>query len=124
MTPQQIQFAALREIGVVGVGETPTAEQGVNAASKYASLHAQLLKMGLVRWALTENIPAYAEQPVIWMLSYLCATSEAFGSLPEKKSELALLGALQLTPPSLGEKQLRVAVSRSYVSQPAQSEYF
>lgn len=124
MTPQQIQFAALRELGVVEVGGTPSAEQGVNAASKYASLYAQLLRMGLVRWSLTESVPTYAEQPVIWMLSYLCATSEAFGALPDKKAELAPLGALRLSPRSLGESQLRASLARDYVSQPVQSDYF
>lgn len=124
MTPQQIQFAALRELGIVGIGQTPSAEHGAEAATKYASLYAQLLKMGLVRWALTENVPTYAEQQVIWMLAYLCASSEAFGSIPEKKTQMAALGALKTSPPSLGETQLRAAVSRRYVSQPAQSEYF
>lgn len=124
MTPTQIKYSALETLGVIPVSGTPSAEQGVKVGEKYTALHAQLLSMGLVRWALTENVPAYAEQPVIWMLAYMCSTSEAFGALPSKQVELAPLGALRLAPPSIGEGQLRAAVSRSYVSQPAQSEYF
>jgi hypothetical protein len=124
MTPQEIRFAALRELGVVAVDESPAAEQGTAAEEKYASLHAQLLRRGLANWALTEDVPAYAEQQVIWMLAYLCATSEGFGAPPSRKDELAILGGLGLPSPSLGERQLRSALSRAYVSQPAQSDYY
>ncbi len=106
------------------VDETPEAEQGVLAADKYASLHAMLVSYGLTTWALTENIPPKAEQPVIWMLAFLCACSEAFGAAAGRKDELAPLGALGAPDMSLGERQLRVVLADSYVSQPAQSEYY
>jgi hypothetical protein len=123
VTPQEIQFAALKQLGVVNVHGTPSAEQGVDAASKYASLHAMLLDDGLAWWALTEEIPAKAEQPVMDMLAYLCAADARFGAL-ERQQELAPLGALGLPGLSLAERKLRALNARDYVSQPVQSEYF
>lgn len=123
MTPIQIQFGALKALGVVSVHGTPSPEQGVDVAAKYASLHAMLLERGLSTWALTEPVPAKAEQPVMDMLAYLCSADARFGAL-ERQQELAQLGALGLPQPSLAERQLRALKSRDYVSQPAQSEYF
>lgn len=124
MTPTEIKHGALKLLGVVDVNQTPSAEQGAAVGEKYAGLHAMLLQNGLARWALTENIPAKAEQPVTWMLAYLCAVDERFGSIPAKQAELATLGALHLPSPSLGERQLRAMYARKPVSQPAQSDYY
>lgn len=123
MTPTQLQFAALKELGVVSVHATPTSEQGADVAAKYASLHAMLLQYGLAWWALSENIPTKAEQPVMDMLAYLCSADARFGAL-ERQQELAPIGALGLPQTSLAERQLRALVAQEYVSQPAQSEYF
>jgi hypothetical protein len=124
VTPQEIQFAALKTLGVVDVDETPEAEQGVLAASMYASLHAQLLTYGIATWALNEDVPAKAEQPVIWMLAFLCSTSEGFGAPPSRRDELAPMGALGAPQMSLAERQLRSVLAQPYVPQPAQADYY
>lgn len=124
MTPYEIQFRALRELGVLSVYEHPPAEMGAAAEEKYASLHAELLRYGLAKWALTENVPAYAELPVIWMLAYLCACSDGFGAPEGRRDSLAAYGSLGAPQISLGERKLRAMVATEYVPQPAQSEYF
>ena len=124
MTPQELRFAALKELGVVDVDETPSAEQDVDCTAKYGSLHAMLLQDGLVTWTVTEDIPTRAEQPLIWMLAFACASSEGFGAPLAKRADLAPFGAYGVTPASLGEKLLRKMLVREYVSLPAVSEYF
>jgi hypothetical protein len=124
MTPQELQFAALRETGVVAAGDTPTAEQGALASDRYALLHSMLLKQDLANWALTEDIPAKYAMPVTWMLAFLLASGETLGVVPEVKADLATLGAVGSEPMSLGERQLRRLLAADYVSQTATSEYF
>lgn len=124
MTPQELQFTALRETGVVAADEVPSAEQGVYVAERYRMLHSMLLAKGLAPWALAEDIPDKFAMPVVWMLAFLCASGEALGVAPSIRSDLATLGALGSTPLSVGERQLRQMVAAEYVSQPAQAEYF
>lgn len=124
MTPQELQFAALRETGVVGAYDVPTAEQGVFAVERYAALHAMLLADNLATWALSEDIPTRYEMPVIWMLAFLLASGETLGVVPSVRADLARLGALGVRPLSLGESQLRNLLASDYISQPAVSEYF
>ena len=122
MTPQELQFAALRETGVVAHDEVPSAEQGVLAEQRYANLHAMLLHENLATWAVDEDIPDKAAQPMIWMLAFLCGP--ILGVSGERVSELASLGAFSVTPMSLGERQLRRVMAADYVPQTSQAEYF
>lgn len=125
MTPTEIQYAALKELGTISVNDVaPPAELGVAVREKYNSLHGMLLNAGLVNWALTENVPVRAEQAVIWMLAYLCSTSEKFGSVPEKKAELMALGSIGNPVASTAERMLRKLIARPYVSQQAQAYYY
>jgi hypothetical protein len=124
MTPQELQFAALRETGVVAADETPSAEQGVFAQARYANLHAMLLRMGLATWALTEDIPDAYALPVTWMLAFHCCAGETLGVVPSIRKDMAVLGSLGSESMSVGERQLRDLLAADYVSQPAQAEYF
>ncbi len=124
MTPQELKFAALRETGVVAADDVPNPEQGVFVTERYRLLHAMLLEKGLATWAIGEDIPDRYALPVIWMLAFACASGETLGAAPSIRQDLAALGALDSSPLSVGERQLRQLVAADYVSQPAQAEYF
>lgn len=124
MTPQELQFAALRELGVATLTEPPSAEHGVYAADTYASLHAMLLAEGLVAWALVEAIPAKYCQPVIWMLAFLMASGETLGVPDEIKQAMAAMGSFLAPQISLGERQLRRLMADPYISQTATSDFY
>lgn len=122
MTPTELKFAALRETGIVGVLETPSAEQGALATDRYAALHAQMLDDGVATWALTENIPSKVEQPMIWALAFVVAGP--LGAPQDVIDRLGALGAYGAPNPTMAEKQLRQYAAAKYVSQPVQTEYF
>lgn len=122
MTPIQLRYAALRETGIVGILETPSPEQDVEAQTKYAGLHAQLLQDGLANWAASEDIPAGAQQPLIWMLANLVAPP--IGAPAEEITRLFALGSYRSPQPSVGERMLRSYAASQYVSQPATAEYY
>jgi hypothetical protein len=122
VTPTELKLAALRELRIVALGEDAPPEYVEVATSKYAALYDMLLTEGLVAWASSADIPEYAEQPLTMMLAYLCAGPLGVG--PERRAELAQLGGVGLPAPSLAERQLRRQLAKSYVSYPAQSEYF
>lgn len=121
MTPLELRFAALKETGIVGVLETPSAEQDQLAVARYQGLHAQLLKDNVADWAVDEDIPTGAEQPMIWMLAYLIAN--VLGASPEDVQRLAGLGMYKAPSTSIAERMLRSYMSSRYVSQPATAEY-
>ncbi len=122
MPPTELRFAALKETGIVGVLETPSAEQNALAEDRYAGLHAQLVTDGIARWSLTENIPAAVEQAMIWALAFLCA--KPLGAPDEEVQRLAVLGAYGVTPMTMAERSIRKYAATRYVSQPATAEYF
>lgn len=126
MTPTELRSRALQELGVLATGEDANAADGAIVDQKYAALYEMLVTEGLVTWSVDDEIPEFAEQPMIWMTAHLCAGS--FGVSPQKKSELEQLGALNLLPakggPSLAERQLRRQLAKGFVYQPVQTEYF
>lgn len=126
MTPTEIKHAALKEIGVLAAGESADADDFELATERYDALYEMLAGDSLVSWALTEDVPAYAELPYIKMLAF--ELSGPFQLPPQRVAELRAMGALHLSPkdggPSYAETQLRRQIVGKYVSVPAQSEYF
>lgn len=122
MTPTEFKFAALRETQVVGINQSPPAEMGVLATDLYAVLHAQLVADELPIWTISEDIPAGACQPMIWLLAFLLCSR--LGAPDEEVARLAQLGAYGTSPQSLGERQLRRYLAVKYVPQPVATEYF
>lgn len=122
MTPANLYAATARELHVLADGQALGAEAQAKIAAKYVSLHAMLLNDGLVTWAITEEVPPKAEQPVIFLLAALCVG--VFGIGEPRKGFLMAQGAYGNKPPSLAERQLRRALSSPVISQPVPAEYF
>ena len=126
MTLVELYKRALIEMQVLAAGEDADPDDAALLADKYVGLYDQLAFEGLATWAFTDDIPDYASGPVSMMLA--CASATAFGLLGPIKAMLIREGGLNNGPDqggvSTAEKHLRRAAARSYVSHPAQSEYF
>lgn len=57
-TKSQIRAKALRLLGVVGVGVTPTGPQDSDMSDAYSEVYAELEELGLVEWAEADDIPS------------------------------------------------------------------
>lgn len=125
MTLTELKEAVLQELGVLATGESPTSADATVVSDKYAALYEMLLTEGLVTWAVSEDVPEFAEGPVIAMLSHLCA--KPFGVPQARRIELEQAGALSLPPqkggPSTAEKQLRRQLGRNFVYAPMRTSY-
>lgn len=122
MTPAALKNATLERLGVVPAGGPYPADDVAKVTEKYTGLHAMLLEMNLVTWAADENVPPKVEQPVLAMLSFLCA---AEFNVPEPRySRLRSEGSIGDVQPSLAERQLRRILSQRYVPHPVMVESF
>ena len=122
MTLQELRKAALQECGVLATGEDAEPEDDQLCAQKYATLHDLLLSEGLTAWAVDEDIPAYADQPLTMMLAAVIAP--AFGVSGQRLADLRIGGSVGLPQPSIAERMLRRQLAKSYVPHPVKSEYF
>lgn len=57
-TESQLRIKALRLLGVLGVGRTPTSAQDNDMKEAYTEVYAELDKLNLVEWAEGSDIPA------------------------------------------------------------------
>lgn len=122
MTLSDFYTHTLRRMRVLAVAQTANADDVALLATKYANLYDMLLTEGLVAWALTEDIPAYAVEPVCMMLAALSAKD--FG-IPEGEYGLMQAeGGLSLERPSLAERTLRRQLAKNYIYTPVQADYF
>jgi hypothetical protein len=122
MTPIELRVAALQEASLLASGEPVEPEDDQLVAVKYQGLHDMLLTEGLVSWAVTEDIPEFAETALTMMLAAYIAP--AFGVSGQKLMDLRAGGALNLPQPSLAERMLRRQLTKNYVSNPAKTEFF
>jgi hypothetical protein len=122
MTPIQLRTRVLQRLGVLAAGEPPNPDDGQVVAQKYAIVHDYLLEKGIVSWSIDEDVPDSVSIPVINIVAYAC--SSEFGITGPMLGQLAIEGALDADPVSLGERQLRKQQSQNYISEPAESEYF
>lgn len=121
MTLTDLYRRTLQKLQVLAAEEPADPSDLRVVEEKYVSLHGQLTGEAICDWGVSEDIPTTVELPVIDMLACVCASD--FGLTPNY-----LEGAIALPPdkggPSLAERQLRRVMARSYVSAPAQAEYF
>lgn len=123
MTPTDLKIATLRKLKVIASGELANSDDLALMTEKYEGLHAMLLEMSLVTWALTEDIPTKAEQPVIFMLAALSA--DDFGVPEPRASVLKVEGGLKLPQASVAERQLRALLAPTPVSgTPQRATYY
>jgi hypothetical protein len=116
----------LAEMGVLATGESPNVADAAVVSDKYTALYEMLITDGMVAWAAADDIPPFAEQPIVWMLANLCASK--FAVPQARRAELEQLGALNLQAnkggPSLAETQLRRQLAKGFVYYPMSTDYF
>lgn len=122
MTPVELRVAALQEASILASGEDAAPEDDQLVSVKYQGLHDMLLTEGLVSWAVTEDIPEFAETALTMMLAAYIAP--AFGVSGQKLMDLRAGGALNLPQPSLAERMLRRQLTKNYVSYPVKTEFY
>lgn len=123
MTPAALKQAALERIGVVPGGSDAPADDVAVMTRKYTGIHAQLVQRKMVTWAITEDLPDEAQEPLIAMLAFSAAGE--YGVPDPRYSRLRLEGSLDDEQPSLAERQLRKALKGPVnVSSPARTEFY
>jgi hypothetical protein len=119
MTRIQLYRKVLERLQVVAAGEQASADDTQLIAASYVIVYNQLAGLGLVSWALTEDIPDEAGEPLV---NAICHKSAVEFGWPV--GSFANEGAIGLPNSSLAERQLRQMHAREYVPYPAQPEYF
>lgn len=123
MTLTSLYRKTLQRLMRLDVGADPSHDDAKLIADRYASLYTLMFANNLVSWAFNEEPPDEAEIPLVAMLAFYSAAE--FARDPET---FKLEGALNLSPreggPSRAESMLRKLNSVSYISEPAQSDYF
>lgn len=122
MTPSELKTAALRKLKVVAAGADANAEDFALMGEKYEAVHGILLAKSLVTWALDEDIPVKAVEPLKAILAAFSA--DEFGVPEPRASILKGEGALNLPQSSPAERLLRAVLAPKYVSSPVRSDYF
>lgn len=119
MTLDELNALVGRKIGILASSETLTAEDDDVMDIAYASLHAELVTLGLARWAATEDVPASYADPVACLLAALVV--DQFGVADPKRSEIKsdLLG---LAGPA--ERRLRKLVATDYIPGESRATYY
>lgn len=126
MTLTQLKQRVLEKLGVLATGESPVIADATLVADRYTSLHDMLITDGLVNWTSTEDIPAWAEEPLVLMVA--AASMHEFGLPAARKTELRQEGQYNLPAsmggPSLAERQIRSQAARNFVYYTQATEYF
>jgi hypothetical protein len=122
MTPTEIKHEALRKLKVISAEEFASAADYQLMTRKYLGVHAMILEMELVIWAVTENIPSKCEQP---MIAILCAHSaDEFGVKEPRATLLKGEGMLGLPAASPAERLLRKVLTPTIVKSQVRADYF
>ncbi len=126
MTLTQLKQRVLEKLGVLASGESPAIADTTIVGDRYASLHDMLVTDGLVNWTPTEDVPTWAEEPIVLMAA---ASSASELRVPlARQAEIKRDGQYNLPAsqggPSLAERQLRSQASRNFVYYPQATEYF
>jgi hypothetical protein len=119
MTLTSLYRKTLQRLMRLDVGTDPSADDAKLIADRYASLYTLLFSDNLVSWAFNEEPPDEAEIPLVAMLAFYSA-----GEFARDPETFRMEGALNMKPPSSAETILRRLNAATYVSEPAQSEYF
>jgi hypothetical protein len=122
MTLTQLKTRVLERLMVLAAGETPNADDAQLVERRYREVHDMLLVNDLASWAVEEDIPDNCATAMRMIVAYYCAPE--FGITGQFKGELAIEGALDASPVSLGERMLRKQQATSYTNEPSQPDYF
>lgn len=119
MTPNDLKYRVLLRLGKVAAGDVPEPDDGITVSLRYEALHALLTAKDLCDWNVSDDIPEEFELVIVSMVAAECAREFA-----DVDPGIQLEGRFGLAQPSPAERQLRQLMARTYVSKPAQSEYF
>lgn len=122
MTPSDLKTATLRKLKVIDSVNAAQPEDFALMGEKYEAVHAILLSRHLVTWALDEDIPAKAVEPLKAILAAFSA--DDFGVPEPRATMLKGEGALNLPQSSPAERLLRAVLAPKYVSNSVRTQYF
>ncbi len=113
-TKAQVRNDVLEELGVLGAGETASAEDATAVERRIDQVHAELDNLGLVAWPIS----AVPDNIVMGYVNIVAERSKnTFGVSPEKKNEL--VGAADR-----GIRHIRKQVSAGWSGGPTTFEEF
>lgn len=126
MTLTQLKQRVLEKLQVLASGESPNIADATIVGTRYTSLHEMLITDGLINWTPTEDVPTWAEEPIVLMVA--AASMHEFGLPAARKAELRHDGQYNLPSsqggPSLAERQLRGQAAKNFVYYPQATEFF
>jgi len=111
----------LRELNVVPTNGSATQGDLDRVSEAYPMIHAMLLSLGIVRWGVTESIPAQYVVPMTKIVAY--PLTSKFSLPVEHVARLKAEGELGAVPPSSSERQLRKMIADDYIAEPIKNEF-
>ncbi|MCC7126418.1 MAG: hypothetical protein IT178_16330 [Acidobacteria bacterium] len=125
-TLAEITEKALQRLQVIGEGDEMIPADSELVQDRYASLLEMLRVEGLADWTYNEQVPEYAEGPLVMMLAAFCA--EEFAVPEPRHSRLQQAGAFSLPArlggPSVAERTLRRLIAVPPDAKPVDVEYY
>lgn len=108
-TLSQVRTRALRRLGVVGVGVTPTGAQDEDMKQAYSEVYAELEELNLTEWAEDEDVPTKFADTI----SNLVASKrlDEYGVSSERYQRI-------MSKAANSEAEIRRLIAGSYVSEP------
>ena len=122
MNPIDFYAKVLEKLEVTGQGQTATAQDALLVEQAYGSLLEQLTDEELADWSVSDDLPEWSVRIMVSMVAADLVTE--FGVEGDRAAKLIAEGAWNLPEPSLAERRLRKHQAASYISTPAQPEYF
>jgi hypothetical protein len=109
----------LEHLGVVGEGQSATAEQQVRTEEVIDSLHPQLRKLGLSPF-LTSSVPEWAQQPLLRFVA--AAMAPKFGFSGQRLLDFTLDPRTRDVP---GKRELQEQVAaQAHTDMPIRVKYY
>lgn len=122
MTLADFYTEVLRVLKVVPPNGAALTEDIQRVEDRYPHIHAMLLRQGLVRWSVTENVPSEYVIPLSKIVAY--SLSDTFSIPQEDMAKLRKEGSLFELTPSDGERQLRKMLTDEPIYYTPTAEYF
>lgn len=122
MTLNELANLVLQKLGEQAAGESSSPEDVQLVLRKYRGLYDQLQTFSLVDWSDDDDIPPFAEEPILQMVAALCVNE--FEVEEPRRSILISEGILHNVPPSQAERALRKQMASVLITEPATPDYF
>jgi len=114
-TRNEIALKVLYKAGRAAIGNTPNSALLKIAKEAYDARYTQLLKNGLVNWALSGSVPEEAVTPIVLLVTIDCG--DMLGMNEQRLQRMILQERLAL-------KQLAEAFAPTYEAETTRTDYF